>query len=451
MSSGGGHGSGLALPLFHELHEWMESTNSSGGFVIPGQVLIALGIASAIVFHLTAPAQSFHNWGLLFALSPLWIPVLIGRFAFFQFVTMKRAWFQFATPMVLLEFKLPREILKSPRAMETVFASLNIASGESTWHKKYWWGRTRQTWSFEIASIGGEIRFFMYIREGMRRATESFFYAQYPQIEIIEAKDYSRLRDPSNGAAYSMFAVEYKEGNAAPYPIKTYVDYGLDKPSLKVEEQVNPFAQVLEVFGSLGPGEELWYQMIIRVAGDEKYRGKMGKKYSWKDEAKNIVEEIRQRIVNPVSGIPNPTEVQKEMIAAVERNVGRLAFDVGIRAIYSAPQGQDKGVGGTLISLFKPFNTENYNKIGVMSQWSARFNDYPWEDLGGSRKKKDMYEAMEFYRYRSYFHNPYRAPWMTMSTEELATIYHFPSSIIKTPSLPRISSPTQSAPANLPI
>ena len=40
----------------------------------------------------------------------------------------------------------------------------------------------------------------------------------------------------------------------------------------------------------------------------------MGKKYSWKDEAKEIVEEIRQRIVNPVSGIPNPTEVQKEMI-----------------------------------------------------------------------------------------------------------------------------------------
>jgi hypothetical protein len=39
---------------------------------------------------------------------------------------------------------------------------------------------------------------------------------------------------------------------------------------------------------------------------------------------------------------------------------------------------------------------------------------------------------------------------MVMSTEELATIYHIPSSAIGTPGLRRIQSATGEAPANLP-
>ena len=40
---------------------------------------------------------------------------------------------------------------------------------------------------------------------------------------------------------------------------------------------------------------------------------------------------------------------------------------------------------------------------------------------------------------------------MVMSTEELATVYHIPSSGIETPGLARIQSATSEAPPNLPI
>lgn len=447
MSGGGHHGGGL--PLLHEIFEWYETSHDTGGFTIPGTFLIAAGVGGAFVFNFFAPLQSIRNWELALMVAPVWMTIALCRFALIRFFQMKRSFYNYRNRMILLELRMPREVLKSPRAMETVLSSLNLNPGEGTWWKKYWWGRTRPWWSLEIASFGGEIHFYISTREAFRRSTESFFYAQYPEIEIIEAEDYARKRDPSQ-EPYAMFACEFKEGAAAPFPIKTYVDYGLDKPALKVEEQVDPFAQVLELFGSLGPGEELWLQMMIRVAKYEKYRGQRGKKYTWKDEAKEIVEELRQEIINPISGFPNPTEVQKEKMAAVERNVGKLAYDVGMRAIYSAPADKYKSMNPFVANMWKPVNTANYNSIAPAPLFSEKFNDYPWEDIGGHRQRFENKEAVEFYRYRAFYHPPYRGVWMTMSTEELATIFHFPSSIVKTPSLPRISSSTSAAPSNLP-
>lgn len=302
-----------------------------------------------------------------------------------------------------------------------------------------------------MVSIDGMIRMFIYTRVGMRRGTESFLYAQYPEIEIIEAKDYARMRDPAS-PTYTMDAFEFKEGGKAPFPIKTYVDYGLDKVGQKIETTVDPLAQVFELFGSIGKGEQIWLQMIIRVAKTERFRGAKnakGKLYSIKDESMAEVEDIRMKTLSP-TGAPNPTEVQKERMASIERNMGKLLFDVGMRVIYSAPKGEGKGMGGPLLNMWKPFNSPNYNSIDPAGAWSGKFNDYPWEDIGGKQKKHGNHEAVEFYRYRSFFHPPYRGHWMTMSTEELATIFRFPSSIVKTPSIERIGSNRSAPPANLP-
>lgn len=447
--SGGGHGHGGGLPLLNGIYEWFENSHDKGGYTIPGTFIIVAGVVAVFVFNLVAPLQSIRNWELAFAAAPVWLTVALCRFSLLRWLQMKRSFYNYNNKMVLLELRMPREVLKSPQAMETVFSSLNLNPGEGTWWKKYWWGRTRPWWSIEIVSLEGEIHFYITTRGSFRRSVESFFYAQYPEIEIIEAKDYARLRDPSH-APYAMFACEYKEGAAAPFPIKTYVEYGLDKPALKVEEQVDPFAQILELFGSLGPGEQLWTQIMIRVAKSEKYRGQRGKKYTWRDEAKEIVEELRQEIINPISGFPNPTEVQKEKMYAVERNVGKLGYDVGIRSIYSAPVDKYKSMNPFVANMFKPVNTTNYNSIIPAPLWSEKFNDYPWEDFGGRRQRHENHEVVEMYRYRAFYHPPYRGVWMTMSTEELATLFHFPSSIVKTPSLPRISSSTASAPSNLP-
>ncbi len=139
-------------------------------------------------------------------------------------------------------------------------------------------------------------------------------------------------------------------------------------------------------------------------------------------------------------------------IEAIEKNTGKQAYDVGIRGIYCAPQDAAKGtMGGVLVNLFKPFNSENANSLmPADGRWSNHFNDYPWEDKGGHHSAHMNHDVLEFYRRRAFFHPPYVGDYNIMSIEELATIFHIPSSSVTTPSLPRIQSTTSEAPSNLP-
>src|SRR5262249_3671047 len=129
-----------------------------------------------------------------------------------------------------------------------------------------------------------------------------------------------------------------------PLPIKTYVEYGLDKVQ-KEPEQVDPLANLIEFMGSMKKGENLWLQFVIRVHKGEKYHkvNSKGDPYTWKDEAKELVDkmrkETRESYVDPTTGkempgFPNPTKGQSEKIAAIERNVSKLGFNVGIRGVY---------------------------------------------------------------------------------------------------------------------
>ena len=70
-----------------------------------------------------------------------------------------------------------------------------------------------------------------------------------------------------------------------------------------------------------------------------------------------------------------------------------------------------------------------------------------------AKKKKKMFHA---YKLRSFFQWPYKhmgdKPPFVLTTEELATIFHFPSGVVsQTPTLNRVPSKKSEAPANLPI
>ncbi len=298
------------------------------------------------------------------------------------------------------------------------------------------------------------------MREGWRRPFESYIYAQYPGVEVIEAMDYARLTDPSH-EPYTMTAFEFMKTKPDPYPIKTYPEFGLDQVQ-KPEEQVDPLAQLIEVLGSLGPKEQLWLQFVVRIHKGEKY-GKDQTK-TWKDEAKEVIASLREEdaVINEFvdaegnkrvsTSYPNPTRAMANRIEAIERNTGKQAYDVGIRGIYLAPKEAALGtMGGILVNMFKSFESAQHN--GLMpadGRWSNHFNDYPWEDRHGHHSAHANHSVLEFYRMRAFFHPPYVGAYNVMSVEELATIYHIPSSSVTTPSLPRIQSTTSEGPSNLP-
>lgn len=418
-------------------------------------------------FLLIDPLQTLRNWVLLGFLAPIWVPLLLIHFTWLQWVRSRRAEFIASQENVLLELRMPRDTKKTPLAMEAVLSNLHLASGESTNYAKYWQGKVRTWFSLEIVSIGGRIRFYIWTRAGLRRGVEAAFYAQYPDMEIVEAEDYSLLYDPS-ASQNDMFGEEWIHTKADPFPIKTYVDYKLDQPGAKPEEIIDPMAQMLELLGSLGPKEQIWFQMIIRTTKDEKYDGKKtakGEAYKWTDQAKEEIEKIRETTVrkstyiDPVTGaeresagFPNPTKGQSDAMAAIERNVSKAGFDVGMRGIYTAPKEAYQGsmIAFMLGTMMKPFSSEAFNGFRPALRFDTQFYDYPWEDPGGHHKQHVHEEIVEYYRRRAFYHDPYIGEWMIMSTEELATIFHVPSAGVETPSLPRIQSATTGAPSNLP-
>ena len=452
--SSGGHGGG-GLPGMGWISGLLHTSHGTGGLHIQARPLIIAMAVILFAFLLVSPSQTFRNFEFVFFLAPIWIPAALVYFAFDRWLQFRRSEFIASQRYILLELRMPRDTKKTPLAMETVFANLNFSSGETTWYKKYIKGGVRPWWSAEIVSLGGQVHFYIWTRETLRRGLESYFYAQYPGMEIIEAEDYSRLFDP---LANEMWGAEYLKTKEDPMPIKTYVDYGLDKVGTKPEEQIDPLAQLVEFLGSIGPKEQLWIQIPFRQSRDEKY----GR--SWKEVGQDLIKSIKKDTISKrttvdpntgevreVDGFPNPTEGQKGIMALIERHTNKPGFDVGIRAIYMAePNAFQASMITYMINMFKPFSNEGGNGIKLAELFSAKFNDYPWEDPSGHHKHHEHVRLVEFYRRRSYFHPPYTGPWMILSTEEIATLFHVPSSTIETPTLPRIPSATSGAPANLP-
>jgi hypothetical protein len=205
----------------------------------------------------------------------------------------------------------------------------------------------------------------------------------------------------------------------------------------------------------------------MRVHKGEKYQkvNAKGKPYTWSDLAKEEVESIRLKARQPSTytdpitgkkvlseGFPNPTRGQQDTIAAIERNVSKLPFDVGIRGIYIADKPHFNGMTiSSLVGIFKQFSSEAHNGFAP-TRWLTEFDDYPWEFNVEARKNKKRRQVVDAYRRRQYFFEPYSfRDYMVMSTEEIATIYHIPSGAVGTPSLPRIQSATSEAPSNLPV
>ena len=93
-------------------------------------------------------------------LYPLWLPIfLITAFGVFWMRYIRTDFIQ-KSGSVLLEVRLPREIERTPRAMELFFAAI-WEKGSVTYAETYWDGKLRPWFSFEMASFGGEVHFYV--------------------------------------------------------------------------------------------------------------------------------------------------------------------------------------------------------------------------------------------------------------------------------------------------
>ncbi len=368
--------------------------------------------------------------------------------------------------------------------MEMILNVIWQTSKTGTWRDLFWGGQVRPYSTLEMVSIEGKIYFFFRIYDEWVDFLKSQIYAQYPEAEIYKVDDYTTFvpKFKAGQGEWNVQGFELKfEKDDALMPIKTYVDYGLDKAG-KAEERIDPLSNVIEAMSLLGPGEQYWVQFHIRAAASNRaIKDEPFKTQSWQDANKSVLTNFEASVKKDIEKrnggkkfeelFPDAakklpyeymTVEQKKLYDTLERNLSKPSFDVGIRCMYIAKKDMFRGsMHNTMAQVWRIFNAPGMNGFTTNVPTNTPAFDHPWEDVFGASsnaRRDNLYNA---YIARSYFYGPYDE-WpdkkpnnkprsiMLMTAEELATLFHFPGAEVTSGQLSRVEARKAEPPANLP-
>ena len=391
---------------------------------------------------------TFQMLGVAFSLAPYWLPVFFG-FVFWEL------WMRYLhmntlanIKWVLIGIRLPKNIMKTPLSMELVLSALHQTS-EGNWYEKIWVGKLKPTFSLEVASLGGDIHFFIRTEIKFKNYIEAQLYSQFQGVELYEAEDYTDFVDyKPTDPTWEMWGTEFKFTKSDPYPIKTYVDYKLDQAIKKEEEaggRTDPLAPAIEFMGSISRNEQIWFQIIVQATGKRfNVPGKWFGKRDWKGEAKDLLKKLQAKGEGE-----KMSKAESEAVSAIEREITKFGFDCGIRVVYLGREGAwtPLNISG-IVGMMKHYNSEALNGFKPQKSTSV---DYPWQGIWWNKVPDQKARMFRAFRSRGYFHYPFKKKPIILNTEELATIYHFPSGMSETPGFLTLSSHKAEPPANLPV
>lgn len=394
----------------------------------------------------------------------------------------------------LLAIDIPKNNEQTPKAVENIFAALAGAYSGPNLVDKYWEGKVTESFSFEIVSLEGHIRFLIRVPSHFRDLVEAAVYSQYPEAEITEVTDYtefdsddidaegkpvpfSKLKFPNK--LYKLWGTEFVFVKPYPYPIRTYSEF---EHSLS-GNFIDPMAGVLEILSRLNPGEQIWIQLVItpqppgwgepakklvaQLIGKE-YKDPAASKF---DPTSLVTKPVDSSmgfvggIIEQLTGLPliGDSEKKKEedqwkmfkitpgergVLEKVENKISKHNFKVKFRMIYLGRKevfAKGRGVAG-VIGAIQQFNTSNANgfKPGKLSKTAA---DYIFVD---KRVEKRQNNILRHFCKRSNFYGEKTSDILWMNPEELASVWHFPVISVKAAEVSKIGSKKAPPPTRLP-
>lgn len=361
---------------------------------------------------------------------------------------------------VLLEIKVPREVNKSPKGMEQIFAALfGIFLGPVRWQDKFFKGKVPDWFSFEIAGTGGDIHFYVRTQTKYRNLVESQIYAQYPDAEVAEAEDYlSSLPSFLPNDEYDLWGGEEILSKEDAYPIRTYPEFEEKTTGPDIAKRVDPVASLAETIATLEYKEYISVQLLIRPMGDD-----------WVKKGQAVVDKLMGKkpkanqdlLAKAVFGLdamlggggPKKEDKKEEreqlspgkqdVLKAVEHSFTKLGFEAGIRLAYIFPKNMFHITHlAAMNGAFKQFASPSLNSFKLNKQTTPPIRGFLYKQKA-YRRKSIMYRKL---RERLFVKKP-----IILTTEELATVYHFPDMSVRSPMLPRVEAKKGEPPAGLPI
>ena len=404
-------------------------------------------------------------WGLLYMFYKLYMDFIQIR------------WYR-EQKWVFLKITAPRENERSPLAFEHIFNQLHAVQMTISWPEKYIEGQVQIWFTWEVTSIGGEIGNHVRITERFRDVLEAAVYSQFPLAEISETDDYFDKLSRYNveTSEYDIFAFNFLYTRDSYYPTKTYHDF----EHAEAETIVDPITGMWEELGKLSPYEMYIIQFILRPRPNDhfKERGyKLVQKLkgvpskhgdgiimSWIspfiDGLFNIfirpspMETKARRQEEPPSLMLHLSEGEKTVISSVERKMSKWCYETKIQCMYIAPKEKYNfgRVNSAVIGAFKAFGAAELNSLKPFLRKWTKVNYFLFRDLEKPitdlRLKFRKREFMRRMKLRWYFWGPHAN---IMSTEEIASLIHFPQIDVTVPQIDKVQVSKIQPPPGLPI
>lgn len=443
------------IPIVGRLLKVSEVNNVDFGFFS-----LVIGFLIFIIALNVADIRLPQVITFLFAMAPLWLPVLTFLTFYHIWMNMVGQSFYLYNGRTTYEIKLPQEVFKSPEAMEYVFNQIYNAQSPDNLMETYLQGKRPLTHSFELVSHGGDVRF--YVNVPTRKSSEAFvtnMYAQYPNIEIVELElDYT-AQLPHDLRDISLMSFHFCKKEDQEFPIKTYIDFGLDQLP-KEEEKNDPITPLLEVLASIKPHQQVWLQFVCTAHRKQSLKNGqllLNDKPTWEKGVQAKIDGIMKRDSKTksgpvdVEGMPRLTPGERSTVEAMERNMGKFPYEFACRWLYIShkPNDYDGSLYYRMIRALAAWDARGRNGLGMTwrTDYNYKFISDPFHVKIPALKKQELKE----YKLRKFFPKDANTKIKVMSAEEMASIYHLPGKVALTPTLNRVPSTRGEAPSNLPV
>lgn len=358
----------------------------------------------------------------------VWIPVcvILGGLALWNNRKIKQIQTLESTLLVL---EIPKTNDKSELAAEQLFASLHGILRDAEELKRT--GGVQEHLSFEIASVGGQIRFYVWTPKTLQSFVEGQIYAQYPTVQIHEADEDYVAHERHHSVIHT---TEITLADSEFLPLKTFQSF-----------EVDPLAGITGTLAKLeDTGEELWIQVLVRPVPDSWHKNSS----AWISKVKNgggfsfgngldmkWLGTLAEALVKPPEAGDSKdkpkelSERDKTRIAEAEKKATKLGYQVKIRMAYlGESQANAKLRIQALVGTYKQYNSTNLNGF---KQTSSNFDK----------------EALGAYRGRVFM----AGDGFVLNIEELASVFHLPHTNVETPNIVWASTKTAEPPAKLPV
>lgn len=307
----------------------------------------------------------------------------------------------------LLQVTVPRENEIKIDAAEQMFSSL--AGIRQIGRLEFFKQQPRL--SFEIVGLPGDIRFYVCVPNKHRDFVEKQINGAYPDAEIVPINEASAKQRGGNviGSEYSIFSengkvafTSLRQRSNSYIPIKVYKDMPVD-----------PLSSITSVLAKMGKGEGATIQVLIRPSDN-----------NWKKAGRGYVSSQKKIEANPETA---KYKTDAKELESIENSINKPGFDTIIRIVVCSTTKQSaKAHLNNIFNAFSQYTSRNSFMTNTHLFRGWFMNDF-------------------IYRYFPLF-------WQSsiLTSEELATIFHFPNKSVVTPGIYWLTSKRAPAPSNLP-